>query len=68
MKPLVFNLPAQVPYNGSSICYGCCLHAKTRAAVELASLLTRSPPMTRRAVVVWWTKVCHHIHLLLGSE
>jgi len=41
VKPLVFNLPAQMPYNGSSVCfgsYGCCLHATTRAAWELASL------------------------------
>ena len=43
MKPLVFNLPTQVPYNGSSVCYGCCLHAKTRAAGELASLTDEKP-------------------------
>ena len=43
MKPLVFNLPAQVPYNGSSVCYGCCLDGKTRAAGEPARVTDEKP-------------------------
>ena len=42
-------------------------YAKTRAVESRLALLTRSPPVTRRAVVIRWSKVCH-IYLLLGSE
>jgi hypothetical protein len=29
--------------------------------------LTKSPPVTRRAMVIWWTDG-FHLHLLLGFE
>ena len=66
MEPLVFLTPAQVLHNGLSVCV--LPYAARRKPMEnrLAGL-TRSPPVTRRAVVVRWTKVCH-FHLLLGSE
>ena len=64
-KPLVFIIPPRVLHNGLS----CVLpYAAKRQPMEnrLAGL-TSSPPVTRRAVVARWTKVCH-FHLLLGSE
>ena len=42
MKPLVYIIPACVPYNGSSICYEMCLHGKTRAA----SVTDEKPALT----------------------
>lgn len=56
-------MPAQVLPTGSSV--GVLPYAAKREPIDnrLAGL-TRSPPMTRRALVARWTQVCH-FHLLL---
>jgi hypothetical protein len=66
MQAACIHQPVQMLHNGSSVCV--LPYAARRQPMEnRLACLTRSPPVTRRAVVARWSKVCH-FYLLLGSE
>lgn len=60
---MLYTMPTRRYSNSSSI-GEICLRGKTRTAGESASVTDEKPALPRRAVLIWWIKVCHLYPLL----